>query len=83
MTAITVGSAAANVPSKVAASRTAPAKASPAKPGFFARAWASYVEARMRQAEREIANHVHLLPGEFQSVGERLARSEKDLPFVR
>jgi hypothetical protein len=37
----------------------------------------------MQQAEREIALHRHLLPAQFESAAERLARGEKDLPFVR
>jgi hypothetical protein len=37
----------------------------------------------MQQAQREIALHRHLLPAELQDAGRRLARSEKDLPFVR
>lgn len=74
MTAITVGTATATIPVK------APAE----KKGLLARFWAAFVESRMRQAAREIALHSHLLPGEFQHVGERLApRTEKDLPFVR
>jgi hypothetical protein len=84
MTAITVGSAAVTVPAKVSAAKVSATKASAAKPGVLARAWALFLEARMRQAERELALYRHLLPGELQSVGERLApRSEKDLPFVR
>ena len=73
MTAITVGRATATV------------QARPAKPGtsFFTRAWKAFVDARMRQAQREIALHRHLLPSELQDAGMRLARSEKDLPFVR
>jgi len=71
MTAVTVGSAAAF-----------PAKAAAPKQSFFARAWAAFVASRMRQAEREIAMHQHLLPAEFQRAGERLARNEKDLPFA-
>jgi hypothetical protein len=78
MTAITAGSAAA-IPAKASV-----AKAPAAGKGLFARVWASFIDARMRQAEREIALHRHLLPGQLQAVGERLApRSEKDLPFVR
>ena len=74
MTAITVGTATSTVPAKVAAS----------KRSLFARAWNAFVEARMRQAEREIAMHRHLLPGQFEIAGKRLApRSEKDLPFAR
>lgn len=78
MTAITVGNA-ATIPAK-----TPVTKAPAAGKGLFARVWASFIEARMRQAEREIAMHRHLLPGQLQDVGERLApRTEKDLPFVR
>ena len=85
MTAITVGQAtatvlAANVQAKLAPkSVTKPS----AQKGFFARAWEGFVRGRMRQAEREIALHRHLLPAQFQEVGDRLARSEKDLPFSR
>ena len=57
MTAITVGQATSTV-------RAASAKA---RKGFFARAWDAFVQSRMRQAEREIAAHRHLLPGEFQN----------------
>lgn len=82
MTAITVGTAAA-IPAKASVAK-APVAGKGLDKGLFARAWASFVEARMRQAEREIALHRHLLPGQLQTVGERLApRSEKDLPFVR
>ncbi len=73
MTAITAGSVAGAVP---ASPRTR-------KSGLLARLWATFVEARMRQAEREIALHRHLLPAHLQAAGERLAHSEKDLPFVR
>ena len=73
MTAITVGSATATIPASVRAAQVGPV-APPV--GHF-------VEARMRQAEREIALHRHLLPAQLQAAGERLARSEKDLPFVR
>ena len=73
MTAITAGSAATSIPAAVKAKQ----------PGLMSRIWATFIEARMRQAEREIALHRHLLPGQFQFAGERLAQSEKDLPFVR
>jgi hypothetical protein len=79
MTAITVGSAAA-----ISAKAPVTAKAPVVGKGLIARIWTSFVEAKMRQAEREIALHRHLLPGQFQAVGERLApRNEKELPFVR
>lgn len=74
MTAITVGTVTATIPAKAAGERKS----------LLARAWAAFVEARMRQAEREIAMHRHLLPGELQVAGERLSpRSEKELPFGR
>lgn len=73
MTAITAGSGAASIPAAVRAKQ----------PALMTRLWASFIEARMRQAEREIALHRHLLPAHLQAAGERLARSEKDLPFVR
>lgn len=74
MTAITVGTVTA----------TGPAKASTPRKGLLARLWAAFIEARMRQAEREISLHSHLLPAELRLAGERLAeRTEKDLPFIR
>ncbi|MET0868308.1 MAG: hypothetical protein ABWY35_09410 [Pseudorhodoplanes sp.] len=73
MTAITVGRA----------TRTIPTASGRPKPGFFARAWKAFVRSRTQQAEREIALHRHLLPAQFESAAERLARGEKDLPFVR
>ena len=79
MTAITVGTATATIPAKATATKNAATNA-----GFFARAYTAFVEARMRQAEREIAQHRHLLPGQLQTVGDCLApRSEKELPFAR
>ena len=36
--------------------------AAPRKTGFFARAMAAIVAARMRQAERDIARYKHLIP---------------------
>ncbi len=72
MTAITVGRV----------TRTVPTASGRPKPGFFARAWKAFVESRMRQAQREIALHRHLLPTEFQGAADRLARNDKELPFV-
>jgi hypothetical protein len=74
MTAITVGSVTA----------TGSAKAGAASKGLLARLWAAFIAARMRQAEREILLHSHLLPTEFRLASERLTeRTEKDLPFIR
>jgi hypothetical protein len=74
MTAMTVGSTAA-----LSASRTA---AAAPKQSLFARIFAAFVASRMRQAEREIALHQHLLPAQLQQVGNRLAGRDKDLPFA-
>lgn len=74
MTAITVGST-VTVPATAA-------KVAAPKQNLFARAWAAFVEGRMRQAEREIALRQHLLPEQFQHAGDRLT-AEKDLPFAR
>lgn len=76
MTAITVGRVTATV-------QSAPKVSGRPKPSFLARAWKHFVASRMKQVERELALHRHLLPTELQDVGTRLARSEKDLPFVR
>lgn len=75
MTAMTVGSTAA-LSAPLAASTAAP------KQSLFARVWAAFVASRMRQAQREIAMHQHLLPAQLQHAGDRLARSEKELPFA-
>jgi hypothetical protein len=76
MTAITVGSATATV-------QAAPAKAGKnTGKGLLARIWDAFIQSRMHQAEREIALHRHLLPAQFESAAERVAR-DKDLPFVR
>ena len=76
MTAITVGSATATV-------QAAPVQAGKKiGKGVFARAWDAFIKSRMQQAEREIALHRHLLPAQFESAAERVAR-DKDLPFVR
>lgn len=41
-------------------------------------------EARLRQAQREIALHRHLLPVDFEIAGHKInERSEDSLPFVR
>lgn len=79
MTAMTVGSTTATVRT----AKSAPNQPAGVETGLFARLLAAFMESRMRQAEREIAMHRHLLPAEFQIAGERLSRSEKDLPFAR
>ena len=72
MTAVTVG--AAGIPAKVRA----------AGKGLLARAWAAFIESRMRQAEREIAQHRHLRARQLELTNEWLApRAEKDLSSAR
>lgn len=79
MTAITLRSA----PGLVTGTRTAAATRKVA-PGMLKRAWNAVIRARMRQVERELSLHQHLLPTQFDLLGDQLtARSEKDLPFVR
>ncbi len=78
MTTLTVGSAAPLATKTVQPTRTVQPKM-----GLFARAWAAFVEARTLQAERAIAQHEHLLPVHLEQAGNRLGRSEKNLPFAR
>ena len=49
---------------------------------WLRRLFTALAEARMREAEREIARHRHLLPPELEISGNRLtARNEDQLPF--
>ena len=83
MTTITYGTAPA------AAARTIPNKAKPTKAqpikGFWTRLYDAFVEARMRQVEREIRNHMHLIPEDvLKNSGYRATlRDSKNLPFVK
>ncbi len=58
-------------------------KIAPKRKGFFARLLDALIEARMRQAHREISHHYwHLLPEELEKAGNRMcARNEDNLPF--
>jgi hypothetical protein len=73
MTAITYGRVSA------AADKARPAK------GFWARWYDRLVEARMRQAEREIRNHLGYLPENvLKSAGyDATLRKSQELPFVK
>jgi hypothetical protein len=43
----------------------------------------AFMAARMRQFEREITQHHHLLPRELEQAGDRLnSRNEDTLPFA-
>jgi len=51
---------------------------------WLARAIAAVEDSRMRSARAELVRHRHLLPGELERAGDRLAaRSEDQLPFLR
>ncbi len=77
MTAVTYGDA--RVPA-AAAAQTA-AKAGPRKP-FLARFMDALIEARMRQARREIARHLELLPYTLDERGNRIVKIGKtEMPF--
>ena len=77
MAAITYGTHGATAEKKIS---TTSAK----KPGFWSRIWDAMVEARMRQAEREIRQYRHLLPAEFELAGNKIgSKNEDSLPFVR
>ena len=62
--------------------RTAP---NSAKKGLFARFVDAMIEARMRQAMREIAHHRHLLPDHMLNAAgyEATLRNDGALPFTR
>ena len=85
MTTITYGTA----PATTVTIKTLPAKAQRAKTqtnkGFWTRAYDAFVEARMRQVEREIRNHLHLVPRDvLKNSGYRATlRDSNGLPFVK
>ncbi len=77
MAAITYGSHGATAEKKISATAAK-------KPGLLSRFWGAVVEARMRQAEREIRMYRHLLPAEFELAGNKIGyKNEDQLPFVR
>ena len=53
--------------------------------GFWARAWDALIEARMRQAERELRMYLHLIPADVLRESGLLARYKDadKLPFVK
>lgn len=56
----------------------------PVRKHWLRRFFVALAEARMRQAERELARHRNLLPAELQIAGDKLnRRNEDELPFVR
>jgi hypothetical protein len=85
MTTITYGTA----PATTVTVKTLPAKAKSAKTlsnkGFWTRAYDAFIEARMRQVDREIRNHIHLIPEDvLKNSGYRATlRDSQGLPFVK
>jgi hypothetical protein len=75
MAAITYGTAAVG-----GATRATKSKAGK---GFWARFYDRLVEARMRQAHREIRRHLHLLPDYVEYDGTSFTYRPEKLPFVR
>jgi hypothetical protein len=73
-----------NAAALVAATRPVKPASTEAK-GFMARLWDAFVESRMRQAEREIRMHLHLIPEDVLAKS-GYAATYKDadkLPFVK
>lgn len=76
MAAITYGTHGATAEKKIS-------KTSAQKPGFWSRFSAAIIAARMRQAEREIRMHRHLLPADYEIAGNKISyKNEDQLPFV-
>jgi hypothetical protein len=68
-----------------AATAAPPAKTAKPVKGFWARFYDALVEARMRQAEREIRMHLHLVPTALlKETGLAVRYQDADkLPFVK
>jgi hypothetical protein len=68
-----------------AAAAVAAKPAQPATKGFWARLWDGLIEARMRQAEREIRQHIHLVPADVLAKNGYLAtyKDAHKLPFMK
>lgn len=74
MAAITYGTHGATAAKKIS-------ETSAKKPGFWSRIWDAMVEARMRQAEREIRQYRHLLPADYELAGNKIgSKNEDSLP---
>jgi hypothetical protein len=56
----------------------------PARQGFLRRALVAVMEARMKEAERQVGRYHHLVPAELEAAGRKIGpRNEDALPFVR
>jgi hypothetical protein len=77
MVAVTYG-----VARVTAAAPAARAQAPTARKSWFVRLMDALIEARMRQARREIMKHAHLLPYTLDERGNRLVKTGSgDMPF--
>ena len=81
MAAITYGTHGTTAEKKIA--KTSVNKTAAKKPGFWSRIWDAMVEARMRQAEREIRQYRHLLPAEFELAGNKIGYKNEDSLALR
>jgi hypothetical protein len=72
----------AHVPVGTAAPQAARAATARARKPWYVRFMDKLIEARSRQAQREIARHVYLLPYSLDEDGNRLVKAgAKDMPF--
>lgn len=62
-----------------------PASGTSAKPGFWTRLYAAFIDARMRAAMRELRMHRHLIPQDMLKNSGYLASTKDDgaYPFTR
>jgi len=71
----------ARVPAGTAAPKAASITAAPRK-RWYVRVMEALIRARMQQARREVARHIHLLPYSLDERGNRLVKSgPRDMPF--
>jgi hypothetical protein len=62
---------------------TAETAAKPAKKGLFARIMDALIEARMREAARQIAMYRGYLPEDLRARYDRAVKEQPELPFGR
>ena len=80
MVAVTYG--VSRVPGTKRAAKAKRAEQAAPRKSLFARALDALIEARMQQARREIARHIHLMPYSLDERGNRLVKTgSKDMPF--
>lgn len=80
MVAVTYG--VARVPTAKPAAKAGRAETAVPRKSWFTRFMDALIEARMRQARREIARHSHLLPYNLDERGNRLVQFDSEnMPF--